>query len=261
MNSFKTLKLDTADHIATLTLNRAHTLNSINRQFMDELGAACEQLSRDRDTRVIILTANGRGFCSGIDLSLFQEVGSTLPIQDLRELIRHWQEVFDAFEALPQITVAAINGVTLGAGIELILCCDFRIASTRALFGMPEVKLGLIPDLGGITRLTRTVGPAWAKEIVLRARNLSAMEALRVGLINRVSDPGDLNGTARKWATQFAALPPSAAAVAKRLINTAFDHDLAEGLKLAEEAQLELLSNEEFRSAMMAAQEQLPSEV
>jgi enoyl-CoA hydratase/carnithine racemase len=260
MNLYKSLKLESTEHIATLSFTRAQTLNAITPQFMDELGAVCEQLAGDAATRVVMLTGTGRAFCSGLDLNVLGQVSTTTPADELRVLIRHWQDVFNWLESLPQVTVAAINGVALGAGLELILCCDFRVASTRAFFGLPEVKLGIIPDLGGITRLTRTVGPAWAKEIALRTRNLNAMEALRVGLINRVSEPGDLMGTARKWATQFAQLPPPAVRHAKRLINMTFDVSLAEGLRLAEDAQLELLGSEEFRAALQAAREEKPEE-
>jgi len=260
MNPFKTFKLESNEHVATLSLTRAQTLNAITPQFMDELGTACEQLASDVETRVLIITGTGRGFCSGLDLNALAQIGTTAPPEELRVLVRHWQEVFNALENLPQVTIAAINGITLGAGIEMILCCDFRVASTRALFGLPETKLGIIPDLGGLTRLTRTVGPSWAKEMVLRARNISAMEALRIGLLNRVADHGDMMGVARKWATQFAELPPPAVRQAKRLINSTFDMSLAEGLRVAQDAQLELLNTEEFRTAVRAAAEELMKE-
>ncbi len=255
MNPFKTLKLETVDHVATLTLNRPQTMNAINQQLMDDLGVACDQLAQDAETRVVIITATGRSFSSGIDLNLFGQFGTTLKVEDLPALIDHWQAVFNALENLPQLTIAAINGVTLGMAIELILCTDFRIASTRAMFGMPEVKLGMIPDLGGIPRLVRTVGPAWAKEIIFRTRNFSAMEAVRVGLINRVAEHGDMMGLARKWANGFAALPPSAASEAKRLVNSTFDMDLATSLLKAKETQLQLLSNPEFWAAVQAMRE------
>ena len=260
MNAYKTCKLEMNEHIATLTFNRPQTLNAITPQFMDELGTICEQLAADRDARVLILTGAGRGFCSGLDLNVFGEVGTTNPPEELRLLVRHWQAVLSALENLPQITIAAINGVALGAGVEVTLCCDFRIASTRALFGLPEIRLGIIPDLGGLTRLARTVGPAWAKEMALRARNVSAMEALRVGLVNRVADHGDMMGMAHKWATQFAGLPASAVRQAKRIINASFEQSLAESLQMAAQAQLELLNTDEFRAAVRAAAAELMKE-
>ncbi len=260
MNNFKTVKLEFANHIATLTLKRPQMMNSITPEFMDDLGGVTELICNDSQTRCLIVAGTGRAFCSGLDLNLFTSVGASMSLEQFSGMFQHWQGVFDALEALPQLTIAAINGQTLGAGIELILTLDFRIASTRAIFGMPEVKLGIIPDLGGITRLTRTVGPAWTKEIIFRARNFSAMEALRVGLINRVAEPGDLMGTAQKWAAQFATLPPPAVRRAKRLINTTFDVDLASALETAQVALAELVPTEESRAAMQAAREERPVE-
>jgi enoyl-CoA hydratase/carnithine racemase len=256
MNSFKTIKLESGDRITTLTFKRGQTLNSITSEFMEELGAVVDLISHNSETRCLIITGSGRAFCSGLDLNLLTQVGTTIPLEDTRAMFQRWQEGLRALENLPYLTIAAINGLTLGAGVELILTCDFRIASTRAIFGMPEVKLGIIPELGGITRLTRTVGPAWTKEIIFRSRNFSAMEALRVGLINRVSEPGDLMGTAQKWAAQFAALPLPAVQRAKSLINTAFDVDLATGLKRAQDALMELVATDESRGALQAAREE-----
>lgn len=255
-----TIKLETGDYVATLMLNRPQTMNSINSQLMDELGEACQALAQDIQSRVVLVTSSGRSFCSGLDLGLLGEFGRSSDPSELAALIDHWQDVFNALERLPQITIAVINGPAIGAGVELLLCCDFRIASTRALFGMPELKFGLVPDLGGIPRLVRTVGPAWAKEILMRGRNLNPMEALRMGLVNRVSDPGDLAGTTKKWASQFALLPPMAVRKSKELIRSSFDMDLAESLKLAKEAQLELFASPEFRAIVEAQAAQHPSE-
>lgn len=260
MNSFRTIKLDTTAHITTLTFRRTAKSNSITTEFMSEFGAALEQICLDADTRCLIITGNGRAFCSGFDPDVLDQFGTTIRQSELGELLRRWQSIFDSLENLPQLTIAAINGPVFGAGLELTLACDFRIASTRAFFGMPQVKLGIIPDLGGVTRLARTVGPAWTKEIVFRGRNFNAMEALRVGLVNRVSEPGDLIGTAQKWAAQFAALPPGAVRTAKQLINSAFETDLSSALETAREAQLGFVESDEYRLAVRAAREQEPEE-
>lgn len=261
MNSFRTLKVSSEQQILTVTFNQPQRLNAITTDFMVELGALCDELSEDTDTRVVIFTGAGRGFCSGLDLSIFEEVGKSLDQSRIRELIRVWQGTFNRVEQLSQITIAAVNGVCLGAGVELILACDFRISSSRAMFALPEVKFGVIPDLGGVSRLTRMVGTAWAKEMILRARNVTAMEALRIGLVNRVSDPGDMLGIARNWATQFIKLPPEALAQAKRLINRAFDTELALALLEAEQVQLKLLAGDEFRSALEALREENPEAI
>jgi enoyl-CoA hydratase/carnithine racemase len=250
MNSYKNLKLHGDGALLTVTLNRPQTLNAITPELMDDLSTLCDELADNADTRVVTVTGAGKGFSSGLDLKVFGAGTGDWTLDDLRVLIRRWQETFNKLEGLPQITIAAVNGACMGAGLELILACDFRISSSRALFGLPEVKLGIVPDLGGITRLTRMVGPAWAKEVILRGRNVSAMEALRIGLVNRVADPGDMPGIARNWAQQFARLPSKALSNAKRLINAAYDTQLPQALKAAEYAQLQLLASDEFRGAL-----------
>ncbi|HZQ05218.1 MAG TPA: enoyl-CoA hydratase/isomerase family protein [Anaerolineae bacterium] len=254
MNGYKNLKLQTDQNILTVSLNRPQTLNAITPELMDDLNALCDALADDTNTRVVIITGAGKGFSSGLDLNVFSEGVSKWSGDDVGVLIRHWQATFSKLEGLPQITIAAINGVCLGAGVELILACDFRVSSSRSTFGLPEIKLGILPDLGGITRLTRLVGPAWAKEVILRGRNISAMEALRIGLVNRVADPGDMPGIARNWAQQFVKLPFKALANAKKLINATYDTQLPQALKAAEYAQLQLLANDEFRAAIAELQ-------
>lgn len=255
MNQYKNLKLQTEQNTLTVSLNRPQTLNAFSPELFDDLSALCDELAESSDTRVIIFTGVGKGFSSGLDLNVFALGAATWTADDLRVLIRRWQDTFNKIEALPQVTIAAINGVCLGAGVEMILACDFRICSSRATLALPEVKLGILPDLGGITRLTRLVGPAWAKEIILRGRNVGALEALRIGLLNRVADPGDVPGIARNWAQQFAKLPFKALSHAKKLINATYDTQLPQALKAAEYAQLQLLAAEDFRTAIAAMQQ------
>ncbi len=254
MNQYKNLKLQNDKEILAVSLNRPQTLNAFSPELFDDLAALCDELAETTEMRVVIFTGVGKGFSSGLDLKVFQQNAAQWTQDDLRVLIRHWQETFNKVEALPQITIAAINGVCLGAGLEMILACDFRVCSSRATLALPEAKLGIIPDLGGITRLTRMVGPAWAKEVILRGRNVSAMEALRIGMVNRVADPGDMPGIARNWAQQFCKLPFKALSHSKKLINAAYDTQLPQALKAAEYAQLQLLASEEFRNAVAAMQ-------
>jgi enoyl-CoA hydratase/carnithine racemase len=255
MNQYKNLKLAVDQSILTLSLNRPQTLNAFSPDLFDDLSAACDELADSPDIHVIIVTGAGKSFSSGVDLDVSVQGATQWTQDDLRVMIRRWQDTFTKLEALPQITIAAINGVCLGAGLEMALACDFRICSSRSTLALPEVKFGIIPDLGGITRLTRTVGPAWAKEVILRGRNVSAMEALRIGLVNRVADPGDMPGIARNWAQQFSKLPFKTLAHSKRLINTAYDTQLGQALRAAEYAQLQLLASDEFRAAVAALQQ------
>lgn len=262
MNQYKNLKLQTDQSILTVSLNRPQTVNAFTVELFQDLAGLCDELAENSETRVVIFTGVGKGFSSGLDLKVFMEGTAHWTQDDLRVIIRRWQETFNKIEALPQITIAAVNGVCLGAGLEMILACDFRICSSRSTLALPEVKLGIIPDLGGITRLTRIVGPAWAKEVILRGRNVSAMEALRIGLVNRVADPGDMPGIARNWAQQFIKLPFKPLSLAKRLINSSYETQLAQALKAAEHAQLQLLASEDFQDAVAALQrDKNPSEV
>lgn len=254
MNQYKNLKLQNDQAILTVSLNRPQTLNAFTPDLFDDLSALCDELADSQEARVVIFTGAGKGFSSGLDLNVFMQGAAAWTQDDLRVLIRHWQDTFNKVEALPQVTIAAINGVCLGAGLEMIAACDFRICSSRSTLALPEVKLGIIPDLGGITRLTRIVGPAWAKEVVLRGRNVSAMEALRIGLVNRVADPGDMPGIARNWAQQFIKLPFKALSLSKKLINATYDTQLPQALKAAEYAQLQLIASEDFRNAVAAMQ-------
>lgn len=261
MNSYKNLKLQLEQGILTVALNRPQTMNAISPELMDDLFALTEQLENDRDARVVIVTGAGKAFSSGLDLNVLGALAASSTAEQMRTLIRRWQETFNRLENVPQVTIAAINGVCLGAGVELMLACDFRIASSRTQFALPEVKFAMVPDLGGITRLTRMVGPAWAKEVILRGRNVSAMEALRIGMVNRVADPGDMPGIARNWAQQFLKLPPTTMTLAKRLINATYDSQLAQALQAAEYAQLELWASDEFRGALAALQQEPAEEV
>lgn len=254
MNQYKNLKLQLDQNILTVSLNRPQTLNALSPELFDDLSALCDELGENSEVRVVILTGVGKAFSSGLDLKVFMEGAAQWTQDDLRVIIRRWQETFNKLEALPQITIAAVNGVCLGAGLEMILACDFRICSSRATLALPEVKFGIIPDLGGITRLTRLVGPAWAKEIILRGRNVSALEALRIGLLNRVADPGDMPGIARNWAQQFAKLPFKALSYSKKLINATYDTQSPQALKAAEYAQLQLLASDDFHDAIAAMQ-------
>jgi enoyl-CoA hydratase len=258
MNSYKNLKLQLDQGILTVSLNRPQTLNAIATELMDDLAALCDELNGETPARAVIFTGAGKSFSSGLDLNLFEQDSPLANSESLRVQISQWQNTINKIESLPQITIAAINGVCLGAGLEIALACDFRVSSSRATLGLPEVKFGIIPDLGGITRLTRMVGPAWAKEIILRGRNVSAMEALRIGMVNRVADPGDMPGIARNWAQQFSKLPFKALSNAKKLINAAYDTQLPQALKAAEYANLQLLNGEDFRNAVAALKQEHP---
>lgn len=244
--AFKTLRLETSEGIATLTLNRASQRNSLTTEVIDELRALVEQLRADESVRAVIVTGAGRVFSSGADVDMLTRIGESYTPEETRTEIRKWRDTFDSFEDLPQITIAAVNGLAFGGGVVLALACDFRLASTRAIFGFPEIKLGMVLALGGTQRLTRLIGISPAKEMILRGRNVSAIEAQRLGLVHRVSEPGDLMGLARSWAERGVNYSPRALALAKRLINRSLERNATESAEAEAAAQVELLHSPEF---------------
>ncbi len=251
----KTLRVESTNGIMTVTLNRPNVRNALNSELMEELRALIEQLRGDETTRAVIVTGAGKGFSSGADVEMLARIGGEYSPEQTRDEIRKWRETFDAFEALPQITIAAVNGLALGGGVVLALACDFRLASTRAIFGLPEIKLGMVLALGGTQRLTRLVGVSAAKEMILRGRNVTAMDAQRMGLVHRITDPGDLMGVARSWAERACAYSPRALTLAKRLVDQSFDRDANASAEAETAAQVELLHSSEFLGRLKSLKE------
>lgn len=244
--AFKTLRVETTENLCVLTLNRPSARNSLNIELMDELRQFTNQLRNDETTRAVIVTGAGRAFSAGADIDMLTHIGESFTPEQTRAEIQKWRGTFDAWEALPQLTIAAVNGLALGGGVVLALACDFRLASTRAIFGLPEIKLGMVLALGGTQRLTRLVGVSAAKEMILRGRNVSAIEAQRIGLVHRVSEPGDLMGLARSWAERDLNFSSRAIALAKRLVDRSFERNASESAEAETAAQVELLHSPEF---------------
>jgi len=242
----KTLRIEKTDAITTIFLNRPAQRNALNNELIDELRALIDELRGDASTRAVILTGTGKTFSVGADVEMLTRIGENYSAEQTREVIVKWRTTFDALEQLPQITVAAVNGLAYGGGVVLALACDFRLASTRAIFGLPEIKLGMVLALGGTQRLTRLIGVSAAKEMILRGRNVTAIEAQRLGLAHRVAEHGDLMGLARSWAERDAGYSPRALALAKRLIDQSFERGADASAEAETLAQVELLHSPEF---------------
>ena len=197
----------THDAIATITLNRPKVRNALNVATVEELGAAFEQVKNDDGIRVVVLTGAGdKAFAAGADIS---EIAS-LSEAEGTEFSRRGQGVFDAIESLGRPTIAAINGYALGGGCELAMACTMRVASETAVFGQPEVKLGLIPGYGGTQRLPRIVGRSHALHLLLTGESISATEALRIGLVDRVVPSAELGETVAELARKMVVNAPLA---------------------------------------------------
>ena len=215
---------NTQNDIAYLTINRPHALNALNKKTLTEIGAVADMIKDDTSIKVLVVRgAGGKVFAAGADIVEMQQMNE----EEGREMSRLAQESFSKIRKLPQVVIAAINGYALGGGNELAMACDIRVASSRAKIGQPELNLGLIPGFTGSTRLPRIVGTGAAKQMIFTTTQISAEEALRMGLVNQVVAPEALTRTVRDLAMQIAGKSQKALASAKRAIE--------EGVKIAYE--------------------------
>jgi enoyl-CoA hydratase len=214
----KFLTLEKADGIATLAVNRPDKLNALNGDTIRELAEAFRALRDDTDVRGILLTGAGeKAFVAGADIAELAQMG---PIDGVR-VSREGQDAFRYLERIGKPVIAVVNGFALGGGLELALACHLRVASSKAKFGLPEVKLGIIPGYGGTIRLQRLVGRGRALELILTGEMIDATEAHRIGLVNRVFEPGDLLTQAREMMSKIVANGPVALALALEAVDNA----------------------------------------
>ena len=239
MNGFKTLIYEKSDSIAYVTLNRPQALNVYNTQMRDDLYQVLMAIKDDPDVNVAIFKGAGeKAFCAGADLSEFL----TAPPPIVARQVRWTRNVWGLFLSIPQPLIAAVHGYVLGSGIEIALCCDIRIASQDARFGLPEVGLGIIPAAGGTQTLPRLIGRERALEMLLTNRWIGGEEAYRIGLINRLVPKEKLLQTAEEVAKKIASYNPMTVRHAKEAVVRGLDLTLSEGLDLEKRLASELLS-------------------
>lgn len=236
MSEFRTILVEKKRNVAKITFNRPDALNAMSREMLSELKYALDELRVDEQIRAIILTGAGeRAFSAGADLKGGIFSPDTAPLEAL-ELSRLGQEVANIVESYEKPIIAAVNGFALGGGSELAMACDIIVASKSAQFGQPEINLGFLPAWGGTQRLPRLVGKLKAKELVFTGERITADEAERLGLVNKVVPPEDLEETAFAFANKLAGKAPVALKLAKSAINRSGDTDLQTGLAYEAEA-------------------------
>jgi enoyl-CoA hydratase len=216
--AYETIILEKKERIATITLNRP-PMNPLNRKMYEELGQVAEELNADPEVKVVIITGAGeKAFAAGLDVKEV-EGKSVTEMKDFQAFSR---DASARVAAIEKPVIAAINGLALGGGLEIALCCDLRIASEGALFGQTEINLGLIPGGGATQRLPRLIGAARAKELLFSGAMIDAQTALGMGLVSKVVPPDKLMEEAIALATTIAAKP----AVALKMIKHAVDHGI-----------------------------------
>lgn len=236
--TYKCLLYTAQDRIATLTLNRPERLNALGDTLREDLHDAVARAAADSDVGVLVITGAGRGFCSGGDVKAMREreqTGAAAPLEERWSPLR--DRIILAMRDCPKPVIAAVNGAAAGAGMNLALACDMRIASTAAKFSQAFVNRGLAPDWGGTWFLPRVVGTAKAAELIFTGATIDAAEALRLGIVNAVVAPETLMEEAYKLAGRIAAGPPVAIRLAKRAIYHNQDVDLRSGLEFETYAQ------------------------
>ena len=255
--TFANLTWEVAEGVATVTVNRPKQLNALDAATLTELSAAID-LCRSRPEEVLALVITGAGekaFVAGADIAAMSRLGPA----EAREFAALGHRTMSALEALPIVTIAAVNGFALGGGCELMLACDLAYASERARFGQPEVNLGLVPGFGGTQRLTRRVGPMRAKELILSGDLIDAAAARAIGLVLEVLPPEKLLEHARARARVIASRGPQAVALAKRLVQHGADLPLPQALDFERNAFAGLFGGAESKEGMAAFLEKRPA--
>ncbi|MCL2735849.1 MAG: enoyl-CoA hydratase-related protein [Propionibacteriaceae bacterium] len=221
-----TVLYDLADMVATVTINRPDALNALNSDVLADLDAVLDRIRSDQPRAVILTGAGEKSFVAGADIS---EMAS-MTVREAQRFSQAGNAVFRRLEALPMPTIAAVNGFALGGGCELALSCDIRLASAKAVFGQPEVGLGITPGFGGTQRLARTVGIGLAKEMIFSGRTIDAERAWSIGLVNAVYEPEELMAAATKLASGIASKAPAAVRAAKAAIGLGIQTDIDSGI-------------------------------
>lgn len=237
---YEILKIEITEDIALVKIDRPKALNALNTRFFEEMGSAIREVSENEQVKVMIITGEGKAFVAGADIA---EMADKTP-QEGSEFSRLGQKVFSSLEKMEIPVIAAINGFALGGGLELAMGCDFRIASSKAKFGQPEVNLGMIPGYAGTQRLPRLVGLGDALYLLTTAEMIDAQEALRIGLVQKVFEPEQLMEEVFNIAKTIASKGPKAIRKVKYVTRQGMLCDFDSGSRLESEEFGSLFKNE-----------------
>jgi 2-(1,2-epoxy-1,2-dihydrophenyl)acetyl-CoA isomerase len=243
---------ETSDYITTITLNRPEKLNAFTGTMREELLAAIRAAADDQNCRVVIITGAGRAFCAGGDVEYMSGLQKNGDVDAFRKLLNAGRDVVTQIAGMPKPVIASVNGVAAGAGCNLALACDYRIASDTARLGETFVKIGIHPDWGGTWFLPRLVGPSRAFELLTTGRMVDAAEALAIGMVDRVVPLADLPEQTTALARAIAQGPPQAIADIKRALAASRTNTLSAQVELESEHQVHAFLSRDAGEGMSA---------
>ncbi|HEY6802964.1 MAG TPA: enoyl-CoA hydratase [Pyrinomonadaceae bacterium] len=249
---YENINVSESNGILTITLNRPEKLNAFVGHMRRDLADALEHAGSDRSIRVVILTGAGRAFCAGGDVEAMAQLMERRDSEEFARILGAGRRVILAIRQMTKPVIAAVNGVAAGAGCNLALACDLRIASTEASFTQSFIKIGLNPDWGGTFFLPRLVTPNKACELFFLGQTIRAEEALRLGIVNQVVEPGELESATQELAGRLRSAPPIALAAAKLAVYTSDAHDLETMLRHETEAQIRCFESDDAHEGVKA---------
>ena len=249
---YEHILIDQSDGIVKVTLNRPEKLNAFIGHMRRDLAEALEHAGSDRTVRVVVITGAGRAFCAGGDVGFMAELMHRGDSEEFARILGAGRRVITAIRAMTKPVVAAVNGPASGAGCNLALACDLRIASTNASFSQSFLKVGLHPDWGGTYFLPRLVAPNKACEMFFLGDSIDAAEAMRIGILNQVVSPEELEAATQELAERLRAAPPLALAAAKQAVYSSERAELDEMLRYEADAQLRCFASDDGHEGIRA---------
>jgi enoyl-CoA hydratase len=256
---YQNLEIAIEDHVATVTLARTESMNALSLSFTAEISKAFRDLGANDEVRVIVLASKAKAFCAGLDLKEFAAIGmkgTAKSSLEFPEKLRALFESCDGIEACPKPVIAAVNGMCIGGGLDIISACDMRLCTEDASFSLREAAIGLVADMGVLQRLPHVIGQGFTREMAFTARFYKAKEALAMGLVSAVypDQPALLEG-AKKLARQIAANAPLAVQATKEVLNASRHIPVEDGMSLAKHKNMVLMLSQDLKEAFVSFME------
>lgn len=256
---YQNLEVTIEERVATVTLARTDSMNALSLAFTAEIAQAFRELGANDEVRAIILASRAKAFCAGLDLKEFAAVGlkgSAKSSLEFPEKLRTLFDCCDGIEACPKPVVAAVNGMCIGGGLDIVSACDIRLCTEDASFSLREAAIGLVADMGVLQRLPHVIGQGFAREMAFTARFYKANEALAMGLVNAVYPDGTaMMAGARKMAFEIAANAPLAVQATKEVLNVSRSLSVADGMSLAKHKNMVLMLSQDLKEAFVSFME------